>query len=100
MIDGFTGSTMMTFSGRSSGGVTFVHAGEVASAFVVLKTWPLPPAESTKLPYAAYKVFGFRGSNARLFTVRDGRFAPAMFVQLPPPLVVNQICPGGAPSDL
>src|SRR5688572_12340131 len=98
MTDGFAGSTMMTFSGRSSGGVTFVQVREAASAFVVLKICPLRPPES-KLPYAAYNVFGFRGSNARLFTVRVGRLAPVTLVQLVPPLVVSQIVPS-VPSAL
>src|SRR4030095_6878139 len=98
MSDGFAGSRMMTFAGRSSGGLTFVHAGEGASAFVVLNTCPLRPPES-KLPYAAYNVLGFRGSNARLLTVRVGRLAPVTLVQLVPPLVVSQIFPS-VPSAL
>src|SRR5262245_41358910 len=88
----------MTFSGRFSGGLTFVHAGEAACAFVVLKTCRLGPSTS-KLLYAAYNVFGSRGLTARLFTVRDGRSAPAMFFQLLPPSVVNQMRPSfGRPS--
>src|SRR4051812_32281524 len=89
---GSDGSTMMTFSGRSSGGLTLDQVGDSASAFVVLNTWPLRRAAS-KLPYAAYRVFGFPGSKARLLTVRSGRFGALIIVQLVPPLVVTQILP-------
>src|SRR5688572_9530136 len=101
MTEEFAGSTMITFSGRSSGGLTFVHDGEAASAFVVLNTCPpRPGGGASKLPYAAYNVFAFRGSNARLFTVRIGRFAPTVrSVQRVPPVVVNQIRPA-VPSAL
>src|SRR5262249_47423799 len=67
------GSIATVLNGMLTGGVTFVHIGDAARAFVLLNTCPgLPGVASSNPDNVTYATFGSLAANAMAVTARFG----------------------------
>jgi hypothetical protein len=90
-VSGASGSKAIELCGRLTGGLTSIHTGVGASAFVVWKTCPeWPGVEALNPDNVANATFGSTGSKSRSVTGRAGRLAVgSRSVHAPPPVVVS-----------